>query len=216
MIRRQLLTAVVAMVAFTLLLGLAYPLVVTGISQVAFNHAANGSKIEQDGKLVGSELLGGDYSRPVLAADGTPKKDADGEPVTEPDPRYFQSRPSVTGYSGTATYFANRGPNQAATRDLTRQHLQAFLDLNTPYDAGLTAQDVPVDAVTFSGSGVDPHISQANARIQAHRVAAVRKLPLAQVDQLVDDHTDGRFLGVFGEPGVNVATLNHALDQEAR
>jgi len=214
--RRQLLTAVVAMLAFTVLLGLAYPLVVTGIAQVAFPHAANGSQITQDGKLVGSELLGGDYSRPVLDAAGQPTKDADGEPVTEPDPRYFQSRPSVTGYSGTATYFANRGPNQAATRDLTRQHLQAFLALNAPYDAGLTAEDVPVDAVTFSGSGVDPHISQANARIQAHRVAAVRRLPPEQVDQLVADHTDGRFLGVFGEPGVNVATLNHALDQEAR
>jgi len=214
--RRQLLTAVVAMLAFSVLLGLAYPLVVTGIAQVAFPHAANGSQITQDGKLVGSELLGGDYSRPVLDAAGKPTEDSDGEPVTEPDPRYFQSRPSVTGNSGTATYFANRGPNQAATRDLTRQHLQAFLELNTPYDAGLMAKDVPVDAVTFSGSGVDPHISQANARIQAHRVAAVRKLPLEQVDQLVDDHTDGRFLGVFGEPGVNVATLNHALDQEAR
>jgi K+-transporting ATPase ATPase C chain len=214
--RRQIVTSVVAMLAFTVLLGVAYPLVVTGISQVAFNHAANGSEIKSDGKVVGSELIGADYSKPVLGADGKPKKDSDGNPVTEPDPQYFQSRPSVTGNSATATYFANRGPNQAATRDLTRQHLNAFLALERPYDPGLVASDVPVDAVTFSASGVDPDISQANARIQAHRIAAVHKLTLAQVDQLIDDHTDGRFLGVFGEPGVNVATLNHALDQEAR
>lgn len=210
--RRQLLTAAVAVLAFTVLLGVAYPLVVTGVSQVAFNHAANGSAIVQNGKVVGSELLGGDYSRPVLGANGKPKKDADGNVITEPDPSLFQSRPSVTGYSATATAFANRGPNQAATRDVTRQHLQAYLALNRPYDPGLTARDVPVDAVTFSASGVDPQISQANARIQARRVAAVRHLPLATVLRLVEQHTDGRFLGVFGEPGVNVATLNHALE----
>jgi potassium-transporting ATPase KdpC subunit len=214
--RRQLVTAVLAMLVFTVLLGLVYPLVVTGISQVAFNHAANGSEITQDGKVVGSELIGADYSRPVLGADGKPKKDSDGDPVTEPDPKEFQSRPSVSGNSATATYFANRGPNQVATRDLTKAHLDAYLALEKPYDTALVAGDVPVDAVTFSASGVDPHISQANARIQAHRIAAVRRLPLARVNQLIADNTDGRFLGVFGEPGVNVAVLNHVLDQETR
>jgi K+-transporting ATPase ATPase C chain len=189
--RRQLVTATLAVLAFSVLLGLVYPLVVTGVSQVAFNHAANGSQIVRDGKLVGSELVGADYAK---------------------HKELFQSRPSVTGNSATATYFANRGPNQAATRDMTRQHLTAYLALNAPYDTGLTASDVPVDAVTFSASGVDPQISPADAAIQAHRVAALQHMPLAQVQRLIDEHSDGRFLGVFGEPGVNVATLNAALE----
>ncbi len=96
-----------------------------------------------------------------------------------------------------------------------KANLDAYLKLEGRYDPGLTAADVPVDAITQSASGVDPQISKANAEIQAHRIAAVRHLPLSQVQSLIDDNTDGRFLGLFGEPGVNVLELNLALDKEA-
>jgi potassium-transporting ATPase KdpC subunit len=131
----------------------------------------------------------------------------------KPDPRYFQPRPSATGYSPSATFFSNRGPNQVEARNFYRAQLATYLKRERPYDQGLTAAAVPVDAVTTSASGVDPHISPANAAIQAHRVAAVRRMPLATVDQLIDAHTDDRSLGVLGEAGVNVLELNLALDR---
>jgi K+-transporting ATPase ATPase C chain len=214
--RKDLIRSALAVVVFTLALGLAYPLVMTGIAQVAFPGKADGSLIKADGKVTGSTLLGQAWQKPVLDKAGKPTKDSDGEPVTEADPKYFQPRPSATGYSASVTYFGNHGPNQSSTMYLTRQNLQAYLAFEKPFDAGLTAAQVPVDAATFSASGVDPHISKANAAIQAHRIAAVRRLPLARVQRLVKDNTDGRGLGVFGEPGVNTTTLNHALDQEAR
>jgi K+-transporting ATPase ATPase C chain len=214
--RKELIRSALAVIVFTLLLGLAYPLVMTGIAQVAFPGKANGSLIKVDGRVTGSTLLGQAWQKPVLDNAGRPTKDSDGNPVTEADPRYFQPRPSATGYSAAVTFFGNHGPNQSSTRDLTHQNLEAYLALERPYDPGLTAAKVPVDAATFSASGVDPDISKANAAIQAHRIAAVRQLPLARVQQLVSDNTDGRGLGVFGEPGVNTTTLNHALDQEAR
>ncbi|MDX6729272.1 MAG: potassium-transporting ATPase KdpC subunit [Baekduia sp.] len=214
--RKDLLRSATAVVAFTVLLGLAYPLVMTGIAQVALPGKANGSLITRGHRVTGSALLGQAWQKPVIDAAGRPVRSSDGKVVTEADPRYFQPRPSATGYSASVTFFANRGPNQSATRDLTRQHLAAYLGLEQPYDPGLTERQVPVDAATFSASGVDPDISQANAAIQAHRIAAVRHLPLTRVQQLVSGHTDGRGLGVFGEPGVNTTTLNHALDQAAR
>jgi K+-transporting ATPase ATPase C chain len=214
--RKDLLRSSLAIVAFTVLLGLVYPLVMTGIAQVAFPGKADGSLIRGGGKVTGSTLLGQAWQKPVLDAAGRPEKDAKGNAVTEADPRYFQPRPSATGYSASVTYFANRGPDQASTRDLTRQHIAAYLTLERPYDPGLMAAQVPIDAATFSASGVDPDISKANATIQAHRIAAVRRLPLARVRQLIAQHTEGRGLGVFGEPGVNTTTLNHALDQAAR
>jgi K+-transporting ATPase ATPase C chain len=214
--RKELIRSALAVIVFTLLLGLAYPLVMTGLAQVAFPGKANGSLIKVDGKVTGSTLLGQAWQKPVLDKAGKPTKDSDGNPVTEADPKYFQPRPSATGYSGTVTFFGNHGPNQNSTRDLTHQNLEAYLALERPYDPGLAAAKVPVDAATFSASGVDPDISKANAAIQAHRIAAVRHLPLARVQQLIKDNTDGRGLGVFGEPGVNTTTLNHALDQEAR
>jgi len=211
--RRDLLSSVLAIVAITVVFGLVYPLVVTGISQVAFHGRANGSLIRQDGKVVGSRLLAQDFRKPVLGADGKPKSDSDGNPVMAPDPRYFQPRPSTaTNYNAAGTAFTNLGPNSKDARDTFKAHLDGYLALEGRYDRGLTAARVPVDAVTSSASGIDPQISQANAAIQAHRIAAVRRLGLAQVQQLVADHTDGRSLGVLGESGVNVLELNVALD----
>jgi K+-transporting ATPase ATPase C chain len=206
---KDLRTSAIGVVFLTVVLGIAYPLLITGVSQVAFPNQADGSQIEVGGKVVGSRLIGTAF---VI---DTGKKDAGGAPVTVPDARYFQPRPSATGYSATATFFSNRGPNSAAARLFYRDQLRAYLQLNATYDPGLTRARVPVDAVTTSASGVDPHISQANARIQSRRIAAVRRLPLNRVQRLVNAHTDGRFLGVIGEPGVNVLELNLALDQEA-
>lgn len=192
---KDLLRGSLLVIAVTVLLGLVYPLAMTGVSQVVFPHKADGSLIRRDGKVVGSTLLAADVKNAK---------------------RYFHPRPSATGYSASVTYFANRGPNQAATRDLTRQHLDGYLATERPYSPGLTAAQVPADAATFSASGVDPDISKANAAIQARRVAAVRRVPLERVTELIAANTDGRGLGIFGEPGVNVTTLNQALDREAR
>jgi K+-transporting ATPase ATPase C chain len=193
-LRKDLITATIAIVFLTLTLGLAYPLLTTGVSQVLFPNASNGSKIEVDGKVVGSKLIGQDFR-------GLP--------------RYFQSRPSATEYSADVTFFNNLGPNNRELSDFFAEQLAAYLKRERPFDPGLSAAAVPVDATTTSASGVDPHISVANARIQAHRVAAIRHLPLAEVLDLVDAHTDGRFIGLFGEPGVNVLELNLSLDKKA-
>ena len=193
--RRDLITAALALVFFTVLLGIAYPLVMTGVSQVVFPGRADGSLIERGGKVVGSKLL----AQPAMMPGG------------RRDPRYFQPRPSQTGYNAGGTFFSNRGPNQASARYFYRDQLAAYLKLNGPYNPGLSIAKVPGDAVTTSASGVDPHISPANARIQARRVAQVRGIPLARVNQLVDASTDGRFLGLLGEPGVNTTKLNEAL-----
>lgn len=193
-LRRDLLAATLAIVFLTLLLGIAYPLLTTGVAQVLFPGAANGSRVEVDGRVVGSELIGQDF---------------------RDRPRYFQSRPSATAYSADVTYFNNLGPNSRELSKQMAETLRAFLRRERPYDSGLTAADVPVDAVSTSASGVDPHISEANARIQARRVAGVRGLPLERVEDLVAAHTEGRFLSLFGEPGVNVLQLNLALDEEA-
>jgi K+-transporting ATPase ATPase C chain len=193
--RRELVTSVLAIVAITLVFGLAYPLVVTGISQVAFHGRANGSLIHADGRLVGSRLI----AQPVTGS------------------RYFFPRPSTyTNYDAAASAFTNLGPNSKTARDTFKKSLAAYLRRERGYDPALKAAQVPVDAVTSSASGIDPQISPANAAIQAHRVAAVRHLPLAAVLRLVRAHTDGRSLGVLGEPGVNVLELNLALDDHTR
>ena len=197
---KELTTAGIAIVVLTIILGIGYPLVMTGVSQVAFPHKANGSQVTVDGKVIGSRLL----AKAFTLKGG------------KPDPKYFQPRPSQSDYSATATFFSNRGPNSAVGRFFYRDALRAYLDLERTYDPGLTAAKVPVDAVTTSASGVDPHISRANAAIQAHRIATVRHLPLARVSALIESNTDGRFLGLIGEPGVNVLELNLALDKEAR
>jgi potassium-transporting ATPase KdpC subunit len=204
--RKELTTSALAVLVFTVLFGLAYPLVITGVSQVAFKGKADGSLIKRDGTVVGSKLL----AQPFVIDTG--KKDSDGNAIMRPDPKYFQPRPSQSGYSASSTLFSNRGPNQASAKFFYRDQLAAYLGLERKYTPGLRAGRVPVDAVTTSASGVDPHISKANARIQANRVARVRGLPLQRVLDLVSKYTDGRFLGVLGEPGVNVTELNLALD----
>jgi K+-transporting ATPase ATPase C chain len=213
-LRRDLSTAAIAIVGMTVLLGLAYPLAITGISQVVFPGASNGSKITMDGKVVGSRLIGQSFLH-RLTRNGKPVLDEEGEEVLVPDRQYFQPRPSATEYSGDVTFFGNVGPNSVEGREEVREELAAYVKLNKPYDKSLTSEDVPVDAVTQSASGVDPDISEANAQIQAHRIAAIRQIPLSQVEDLISQNTDGRSLGVLGEPGVNVLELNIALDEEA-
>jgi K+-transporting ATPase ATPase C chain len=206
---------IVAIAIFSLLLGLVYPLAVTGIAQVLFSAEADGSRVELDGRVVGSELIGQDFRRPVVGNDGEPLLDEEGEAVLEADPAYFQSRPSASGYAADASGFDNLGPNNRELSEYFAERVGAYLKLERPYDPGLRPADVPVDAVATSASGVDPHISQANARIQARRVAAVRDLPLDRVLDLIEEATEGRFAGLLGEPGVNVLELNIALDREA-
>lgn len=202
---KEILTAVRAMLVLTAVLGLAYPLAVTGAAQLIAPAKADGSFLHAGGKVVGSRLLG------VATTLGTGRKDAAGDPVTRPDPAFFQPRPSATGYATATSSFSNRGPNSAPARTFYRDQIAAYLKLNAATSPGLTAATIPVDAVETSASGVDPDISRANAAIQARRVAAVRGVPLAGVTALVAKHTHGRFLGLFGEPGVNVPELNVAL-----
>ena len=212
--RRDLVGSVVAIVVLTIGFGLVYPLAMTGMDQVAFKDQANGSQVERNGKLVGSSLIGQDFRKPVLDANGQPKRDQDGTPVLEADPAWFQSRPSQSGYSADVTFFSNLGPNQKDLADQVKANLDSYLALERPFTPGLIADRVPVDAVTSSASGVDPHISAANARIQANLIAAVRHAPLDRVLALIRQHTDQRALGVLGEPGVNVLGLNLAVDKE--
>lgn len=192
--RKDILTSVLAVIVFTVLCGLVYPLAVTGVSQVALNNAANGSQIELDGKVVGSKLIAQTF---------------------EGHSEYFQPRPSQTDYNPAGTAFNNAGPNNKDTRDLIAEHVKSYLALEGKYSPGFTASNVPVDAVTGSASGVDPHISAKNAEIQARRISAVRNLPAGTVSRLIDENTDGRFLGLLGESGVNVLELNLALDKES-
>ncbi len=192
-LRKDLTTGLIAIVAMTIVLGLAYPLAITGLSQVFFKGSANGSKVSMNGKVVGSHLIGQEFK----------------------GKRWFHSRPSATEYSGNVTFFGNAGPNSVELREELREELKSYVGENKPYDKGLTREDVPVDAVTQSASGVDPDISEANALIQAHRVAAVRGLSLGRVEELISANTDSRSLGVLGEPGVNVLELNIAIEEEA-
>jgi K+-transporting ATPase ATPase C chain len=215
-LRHNAITAGLAMIVMTFMLGLLYPLLITGISQVAFPGNANGQLIKHNGQLVGSKIIGQQFADPVTK-NGKPELDSDGNPVTTPDPRYFQTRPSATvpPDNAAATTFSNLGPNNKTTEQEIAGNVKTYLKLNQPYDPGLRTATVPVDAADSSASGVDPDIAVANADIQAHRIAAVRHLPLAQVMSLMSKYTTRRQLGIFGEPGVNVLELNLALDQGA-
>jgi potassium-transporting ATPase KdpC subunit len=192
--RRDLRGAVVAIVLCTLAFGFAYPAVLTGFAQVAFEHKADGSLITRNGRVVGSRLAAQAFA----------------------SPKYFHSRPSATSpaYNAGATTFANLGPTNPDLAKNVQAAAAAILKLEGPYNPGLRIGDIPVDAVTTSGSGIDPDISPAYAQLQSGRIAAVRDLPLETVKQLIDESTDGRSLGFFGEAGVNVLKLNLALDEE--
>ncbi len=218
--RRDIVTAIIAMVVFTILLGLVYPLVITGVSQVAFPGNANGQKVYVNGKLVGSKIIGQSFKKVVFDKNGKPKEEEEEEElVTEADPRYFQSRPSATeggAYNAAASTFSNRGPNDKATEEADAENIKSYLELEKPYDPSLSTAQIPVDAVNTSASNLDPEISEANARIQAHRIAAKRGLALDVVDGLISKYTDSRGLGFSGEPGVNVLELNLALDRGHR
>jgi K+-transporting ATPase ATPase C chain len=212
--KRDIVTSAIAIVVLTLLCGILYPLVITGVSQVAFPGNANGQRLYVSGKLVGSKIIGQQFVDQVVR-NGKPQVDKNGNPVTNPDPKYFQSRPSATvpPNNAAATTFSNLGPNNIATEQAIAANIKAYLALEKPYDPGLTTSKVPVDAANTSASGIDPDISPENADIQAHRVAAVRRLPLSGVMQLISKYTHGRGLGFSGEPGVNVLQLNLALDK---
>src|SRR5450755_1400271 len=175
----ELLPALRILVIMSVLTGIAYPLIVTGISQLAFPRAANGSLITADGKPVGSDLIGQPFD----------------------DPKYFWSRPSATSpqpYNGMSSSGSNQGPRNPALADAVKDRIKALRDA----DPGNTV-DVPVDLVTASGSGLDPHISIAAAEYQLSRVSKARGLPAEQVRGLVAENTEGRTLGVLGEPRVN-------------
>jgi potassium-transporting ATPase KdpC subunit len=191
---RDLKASVIAVVVLTLVFGLAIPALFTGFAQVAFSSQADGSLLKVNGKVVGSRLAAQAFTKP----------------------QYFHERPSATSpaYNAGGTTFANLGPTNPDLAKAVKDQAAAILKLETPYNPGLTIHNVPVDAVTTSGSGIDPNISPAYARLQSRRVAAVRRLPLATVEKLISQHTDGRGLGFFGEPGVNVLELNLALDQQ--
>ena len=185
---RQLRPALLMLLAFTLVIGLVYPLVVTGIGQSLFHSKANGSLVESDGVVVGSSLIGQQFS----------------------DPKYFWPRPSAAGagYDPTASSGSNLGPTNDDLLATVAERVAQYRAANGLDDSVL----VPVDAVTASASGLDPQISVANATLQAPRVARSRNLAVDQVLALVRDNTDQRPLGFLGDQGVNVLKLNLALD----
>jgi potassium-transporting ATPase KdpC subunit len=177
--------SVLLFLALTVVTGVAYPLAMTGVALVVFPHRANGSLIERDGKLIGSELIGQQFD----------------------DPRYFWGRPSAAAYNGGASTGSNFGPTNPAQLDAVRGRVE-MLHKAHPQHSGA----IPVDLVTASGSGLDPHISPAAAEFQVGRVAKARSLAPAKVKELVSQHTTGRTLGILGEPRVNVLQLNLTLD----
>jgi len=190
---RTAFASVVAIVVITAVFGFGYPLLMTGVSQVAFKAQANGSLITVHGKVVGSKLAAQEFT----------------------SPKYFHERPSAVSYNAMGTSFANLGPTSPDLAKDVAAVAKAILRLEGPYNPGLTIHDIPVDAVTTSASGIDPDISIAYAKLQSRRIAAVRHLPLTTVQQLIGKHTIGRSWGFFGEPGVNVLELNLALDRSS-
>ncbi len=189
---RTHLTALRMLLVFTVLCGLAYPLLVTGVAQAAFPHQANGSTVSSAGRPAGSSLLGQQFTLP-------------GEDA-KPDPKWFQPRPSAGGYDPTVSGASNLGPNDPGLVRTIKRRKAAVAAFD-----GVPESKVPADAVTASGSGLDPDISPAYAYEQVNRIARVRGLSPAQVHRLVAGHVQGRPLGFLGEPRVDVVTLNLAL-----
>jgi potassium-transporting ATPase KdpC subunit len=213
-LKKDIITSAIGILVMVALCGILYPLFITGISQVAFPGNANGQLVYQRGTLVGSKLIGQNFGDLVINPKTGKVETSDGNPVTNPDPRYFQTRPSGTTPSdnAAATTFANYGPNSKITEQALSANIQAYIQLNGKYyPGGLTAAKIPVDAADTSASGIDPDISVANAGIQAYRIAAVDHLPLTQVKRLVSKYTGRRGLGFSGEDTVNVLELNLAI-----
>lgn len=186
-----------------LITGVAYPLATTGVAQLLMPETASGSLIEQGGRVVGSRLIGqhftaAHYFHARPSATTGPNPDGSGTSVSQP-------------YNAGASLGSNQGPTNAALIDAVQQRAQEYRQRNgLPADAM-----VPVDAVTASASGLDPHVSVANARLQAQRVADARRWPLEKVRTLVEQHSEGRLLGLLGEPRINVLLLNMALDKQS-
>ena len=181
-------TSLTLLLLMTLLTGLLYPLAITGLAQVLFPTAANGSLLTRDGKAIGSALIGQEFS----------------------DPRFFAGRPSATGpvpYNAAASTGSNFGPTNPAQFEAVKQRLARW------QSAATTDKKIPIDLVTASASGLDPHISPAAAEFQVESVAAARKISAAQVRKLIQLHLEPRTVGLFGEPRVNVLRLNLALDE---
>ena len=184
----ELKPAILITIVFTVLTGIIYPLAVTGIAQVIFPKQANGSLIERNGSVIGSEIIGQNFSKP----------------------EYFHPRPSaagMNGYDGTSSGGSQLGPTNPALADRLTKDAAQFHKDNPDYSG-----PIPADAITASASGLDPEISPANAAAQTARVAKARGIPLEDVSRLVRDHTQGRTFGILGEPRVNVLQLNLALD----
>ncbi|MEV6196912.1 potassium-transporting ATPase subunit C [Streptomyces sp. NPDC051920] len=211
-----------ALLVLTLVTGVVYPLVVTGIVQGLFNGNANGSEIKADGKVVGSSLIGQAYNLPLKKGQETP----------EPDLKWFQGRPAnglgsnsintrytlilsgatnLAGDSGAVKGTCPAKPEEGTLCAQVVAAKDAVVQDNSVPGYTVEPSDVPADAVTSSGSGLDPDISPAYAELQVHRIAEKNGLPVARVEQLVEDHTQGRTLGFIGEPRVNVLELNIAL-----
>jgi potassium-transporting ATPase KdpC subunit len=185
---QQIMPALRMTIVLTVLTGLIYPGVVTALSQLLFPHQANGSLISQKGQIVGSELIGQNFTRP----------------------EYFQGRPSAagSGYDAGASSGSNLGPTSQKLMDRVKGSVTEYRKAN-----GGAEGQLPADSVTASASGLDPHITPANAAMQLPRVAAARGVSSAEINNLVSRYTEGRDLGVLGEPRVNVLALNLALDQ---
>jgi K+-transporting ATPase ATPase C chain len=189
---RALMISIKMTIVLTILLGIIYPLAMTGLANVLFPHQAQGSLIERDGKVVGSELIGQTFAAPG----------------------YFHSRPSAAGdkgYDASNSSASNLGPTNKTLISTVQQRLKDVLESNP----GTNASEVPIDLVTSSGSGLDPEVSPAAADIQVARVAKARGIGEDDVRLLIRQNTRARYLGVLGEPGVNVLTLNLALDKLA-
>ncbi|MGH3118784.1 MAG: potassium-transporting ATPase subunit C [Streptomyces sp.] len=209
---RLLWASLRALLVLTLLCGVLYPLTVTGVAQALFSDKANGSEITSEGKVAGSELIGQTYNFPKENPD-------DAEEAPRPDLRWFQPRPSNglgtnsvnPRYSLILSGATNRSGDNDELIQWVKDAKKAVITDNTARGYAPRPSDVPADAVTSSASGLDPHISPEFARIQVHRIAERHSLGVQRVEELVEDHTDGRVLGFMGEPRVNVLKLNIAL-----
>ncbi|MFJ8673513.1 potassium-transporting ATPase subunit C [Streptomyces sp. NPDC093589] len=201
-----------ALLALTVICGIIYPLAVTGVAQALFHDKANGSEITSQGKVVGSELIGQTYNLPLKNPD-------DSEEAARPDLKWFQPRPSNglgsnsvnTQYKLLLSGATNRSGDNTELIQWVTDAKKAVIADNKTKDYAVKPSDVPAEAVTSSGSGLDPHISPEYAQLQVHRVAEKNGLTVRQVEKLVKDHTEGRSLGFMGEPRVNVLDLNIAL-----